>query len=86
MKLLAIAEIALLAREHLTKLEPQERRRLVQLVRLGRGRRRELTPNEREELSALVTKAEPRLFFGVAANKLSPVPIPKRFVRGRRGR
>jgi hypothetical protein len=86
LKLLAIAEIALLAREHVGKLEPHERRRLVHLVRLGRGRRRELTPQEREELSALVAKAEPRLFFGAAADRLSPVPIPKRFVRGRRGR
>jgi hypothetical protein len=86
MKLLAIAEIVLLAREHLAKLEPHERRRLVHLVRLGRGRRRHLTPKEREELHELVAKAEPRLFVGLAADKLSPVPIPKRFVRGTRGR
>jgi hypothetical protein len=86
LKLLAIAEIALLAREHVGKLEPDERRRLVQLVRLGRGRRRALTPEEREELRALVAKTEPRLFIGVAADKLSPVPIPGRLVRGRRRR
>lgn len=86
LKLLAIAEVALLAREHLGKLEPHERRRLLHLVRLGRGRRRELTLEERDELSALLAKAEPRLFIGTAAGKLSPIPIPTRLVRGRRGR
>jgi hypothetical protein len=77
LKLLAIAEIALLAREHVTKLDRGERRRLIELVRIGRGRRRNLTPHEREELSALVAKAEPRLFIGAAADKLSPVKIPE---------
>ena len=38
LKVLAIGEIALLARSHLQKLEPDERRRLVQLLRAGRGR------------------------------------------------
>jgi hypothetical protein len=81
LKLLAIAEIALLARDHLIKLDPGERRRLVALVRLGRGRRRNLTPRERDELSALVAKAEPGLFMGAAADKLSPVPIPNSLKR-----
>jgi hypothetical protein len=76
LKLLAIAEIALLAREHIVKLDRRERRRLIELVRIGRGRRRNLSPREREELSTLVAKAEPRLFIGAAADKLSPVPIP----------
>lgn len=83
MKLLVLAEVVLLARDHLVKLEPEERRRLVELVRLGRGRRRNLTLREREELSALVAKAEPRLFLGVVAEKFSPLPLPRRVVRGR---
>ena len=81
-RLLAIAEIALLARDHLGRLEPAERRRLVELVRTGRGRGRNLAPAEREELAALVARVEPRLFAGMAADKLSPVPLPKRLIDG----
>jgi len=84
MKLIAIGEVALLARSHAMKLSGDERRRLIALVRKGRGRRRKLSPEEREELSKLVAKAEPRLFAGVVADKLSPVPLPRRLVRGRR--
>jgi hypothetical protein len=86
MKLIAIGEIALLARSHAMKLDPDERRRLVALVRKGRGRRSRLSAEEREELSKLVAKAEPRLFAGLVADKLSPVPLPRRLVRGRRPR
>jgi hypothetical protein len=82
LKLLAIGEIALLARTHVTKLSPEERRRLVELVRKGRGRRARLTAEERDELARLVATAEPRLFAGQVADKLSPVPLPKRLVRG----
>ena len=83
-KLLAIAEIALLARDHLGRLEPAERRRLLHLVRTGRGRSRNLSPEEREELAGLVAKVEPRLFAGMAADKISPVPLPRRLIEGRR--
>ncbi len=81
-RLLAIAEIALLARDHLGRLEPAERRRLVELVRIGRGRARNLQPAEREELARLVAKVEPRRFAGMAADKISPVPLPRRLVEG----
>jgi hypothetical protein len=84
MKLLAIGEVALLARSHAMKLDAGERRRLVALVRKGRGRRTRLTKDERAELSRLVAKAEPRLFAGLVADKLSPVPLPRRLVRGKR--
>jgi hypothetical protein len=76
-KLLAVAEIAMLARDHVSRLDGVERRRLIQLVRLGRGRRRNLTPEERDELAELIAKIEPRLFVGRAADKLSPVPLPE---------
>lgn len=85
-RLLAIAEIALIAHDHVTRLEPQERRRLVRLVRIGRGRSRRLSETEREELRRLVAKAEPRLFAGEVAEKLSPVKLPQRIVRGRQRR
>ena len=81
-RLLAIAEIALLARRHVVKLTPPERRRLVELVRAGRGRARNLSPAEREELAALVAKVEPRRFAGLVADKLSPVPLPRRLIEG----
>ena len=86
LKLLSVAEIAMLAREHATKLTPEERRRLVELVRIGRGRSRNLSEADREELAALVAKAEPRLFAGMAADKLSPVPLPRRLREGPRKR
>lgn len=66
----------MLAREHLSRLDRAERRRLFELVRIGRGRRRNLTARERDELSRLVAKAEPRLFVAAAADKLSPVAVP----------
>lgn len=86
LKLLAIGEIALLAREHVSLLDPRERRRLLELVRKGKGRTRGLSPQEREELAALVAQAEPRRFAGLVADKLSPVPLPGRIVGGRRRR
>jgi hypothetical protein len=82
-RLLAIGEIALLARDHVSKLDPTERRRLLTLVRKGKGRTRDLSVEERDELQRLVAKAEPRLFVGTAADKLSPVPLPRRFREGR---
>jgi hypothetical protein len=82
LKLLAIGEIVLLARTHLTKLDAAERRRFVELLRKGRGRPSRLTEAERDQLQKLVAKAEPRLFAGAVVDKLSPVPLPKRIVRG----
>jgi hypothetical protein len=86
LKLLAVGEIALLARSHIAKLDPAERRRFIDLLRKGHGRPSNLSQAEREELSKLVAKAEPRLFAGLAADKLSPVPLPRRVVRGPRKR
>jgi hypothetical protein len=81
-RLLAIGEIVMLARDHLQKLEPRERRRFLELMRRGRGRSRNLSLAERAELAALIGKANPRLFVGLAAEKISPVKLPRRVVRG----
>jgi hypothetical protein len=81
-KLLSAAELALLARDHVARLSPGERRRLVVLVRVGRGRRSRLTSAERDELADLVAKLQPRLLMGEAINRLSPVPLPRRLVFG----
>ena len=85
-KLLAAAELAILARNHVLFLDRGERRRLLELIRIGRGRRRNLSEPERDELSDLVAKLEPRLLAGHAVDKLSPVPIPRRLVYGSRKR
>lgn len=84
LRLLALGEIVLLARDHVEKLSPPERRRLVVLLRAGHGRPSNLSRRERDELEALVAKAEPRAFAGAAVEKLSPVPLPRRVTRGPR--
>jgi hypothetical protein len=82
-RLLAHAEIALLARDHVVRLSPAERRRLVSLVRVGRVRRRRLTRREREELEGLLAKLAPRELVGDAVDRMSPVPLPRRLLYGR---
>jgi hypothetical protein len=82
--LLSAAEVAMLAHDHYQRLTPGERRRLVHLVRTGRGRTDRLTAREREELERLLDKLQPRRLLGDAAGKLSPVPLPQRLLYGRR--
>jgi hypothetical protein len=86
LKLLLAAELALLAREHVVRLTPQERRRVLDLVRRGRRRPSGLSPAEREELGGLLAKMEPRAFAGQAVERLSPFPLPGWLLYGRRGR
>ena len=83
-KLVAAAQILILAREHWHRLEPDERRRVMALVRQAHGRRRNLSRRDREELARLIAKADPRLFAGLVAERFSPVPLPARLVRGKR--
>jgi hypothetical protein len=85
-KLLALADVVVLARQHLTRLDPAERRRFLELVRAGRGRRRNLSPQQRAELASLIAKARAREFLGEVADRFSPIPLPKRVVRGRSSR
>ena len=79
LRVIAIAELALVARKHLQHLTPVQRRRLAELVRKGRG----LTPAERDELRGLVAKLDARAFAGSAVDRLSPVPLPRRFTGAR---
>ena len=83
--LLSAAEIAKLMRRHVSKLRPEERRRLLALVAKARRGTGSLSGSERRELSALVAKLDPRVFVGSVANHFSPVPMPKRLLYGRRG-
>jgi hypothetical protein len=81
-KILAIAQVALLARRHLGALAPDERRRLGELVR----RSHHLDGGERRELLDLAMKLEPRAFAAQAADYVSPFPLPTRLLGGRRRR
>ena len=83
-RLLAAAQVLMLARRHWLRLEPDERRRVITLVRRGRGVGHNLSVAERTELARLIGKADPRLFAGLVAQRFSPVPLPRRVVRGRK--
>ena len=77
LKLIAAAEVAIVARRHVQRLTPKERRRLLELI----VRPHRLTASERRELRRLVDKLQPRAFAGTVAERLSPVPLPKRLTR-----
>jgi hypothetical protein len=81
-RMLILAELIVLLREHMSKLQPHERRRLLELIRRGRGRPSSLSARERRELADLIAKAEPRAFVNLAAQKVTGVPVPG----GKRGR
>ena len=83
--LLSAAEVAKLAKDHLARLRPAERRRLLALIAKARGGAAALSEHERAELGSLVAKLEPRAFVGSAADHFSPVPVPKRLLYGPRG-
>ncbi len=78
-RLLLIAELAVIARRHMLALTPRQRRRLLELMRRGKG----MTPRQRDELRDLVAKLEPRAFAGSAADRLSPLPLPRRLTKAK---
>lgn len=86
MRIIAAAEVAMLAKDHLTRLDHTQRNRLLALVRKARGRPSALSEDEREELASLVALLEPRRLLADAADKVSPVPLPERLLHGRDGR
>jgi hypothetical protein len=71
-RLMLLAEVAMLAKTHLDRLTPSERRRLLILVRDARGLPRNLSERERRELGKLVAKVEPKAFASAAVQKFSP--------------
>ncbi len=78
-RVLAIAQVALLVRHHAALLERDERNRLAALVAKSKGRpRRNLTANERGELLRLAQKLEPGAFahgvWGAARGRLRNGP------------
>src|SRR5579875_1081238 len=72
-KLVLLAEFAMLAKVHLDRLTPAERRRLVLLVKQARGLPRNLSEREQRELRKLVAKVEPRAFAMEAVKRYSPL-------------
>jgi hypothetical protein len=84
LRLLAIADIYRLARNHANKLTQEERQRVFDLLKKTKGQTGNLTKAEQDELKALVLKAEPRLLVGESANMISPIPIPKRIRQGKK--
>ncbi len=78
LKLLAVAQIVLLARRHLQRLDAGDRHRLSELVRRGRRMDR----SERDEMRRLLGKLEPRALAAATADSFSPVPLP-RWLAGR---
>lgn len=74
-RLLAIGQTILLARRHFQRLDANDRRRLRELVRRGRG----MTPAERDELRRILAKLDSRAFAFATANAFSPVRLPRRF-------
>jgi hypothetical protein len=69
-RLIILGELLLLANEHVHKLDPQERHRVVELVRRGHGRPRNLNDRDRRELAQLLDKAEPREFVKTAGKRM----------------
>lgn len=79
LKVLAVAQIALLIKRHLSMLEGDERRRLASLVAKSKARpTKNLTANEREEMLRLVRKLEPGQFGRDAVGHAMRAPWRRR--------
>lgn len=65
--LLTLAEVAVLLKEHLDRLSPKERQRLVEIVKDSKGRPKNVSDREREEIKRMIEKIGPaELARGVA--------------------
>ena len=70
---LAIAEIALVVKQHLERLDPGEGTELRKLITKSKGRPGNLTQKERSRVYELVRKLEPAAFARNAAVKAVPL-------------
>jgi hypothetical protein len=75
-RLIMAAEVLAIGKHHLDALTPAERSRMLRLLAQAKGRPKNLSTAEQEELTAIVRKLEPRLFLAEAGDKLSPVGVP----------
>ncbi len=76
LQVIVASQVLLLARDHLERLTPRERHRVVVLIRDCKGRVGNLSAGERAELYSLIQKVEPRMFAETAMRTLSPLPLP----------
>ncbi len=66
--LLTLAEVAVLVKEHIDRLDARERQRLLEIVRTSGGRPANVSERERAEIKAMVEKIGPaELAKGVAS-------------------
>jgi hypothetical protein len=72
-RLVILADVAILAKTHLDRLTPAERRRLLMLVKDAKGRPRNLSQHQRSELEGLIAKIEPKDFASQAVERLTPL-------------
>jgi len=70
--LVAAVQVALLTRSHWRRLEPEERRRLIELARKSKGRPSNLTARERPEAAELLDKIDYAEYGGNVALTLLP--------------
>ncbi len=75
--LLVAGRVALMLREHYAILTPHQRRRLRQLVGKSRGRPRNLSKAEREELRRIVSRLDLRRLTHNVTAMASPLPWPR---------
>ena len=68
LKLMALAQIGILAHQHYKRLNGTERKRLLEIMRHPR----DMSANDRSELKGLVAKMEPGAFAGSAARHATP--------------
>ena len=68
LKLMALAQIGILAHQHYKRLNATERKRLLEIMRHPRG----MSAGDRSELKGLVAKMEPGAFAGTAARHATP--------------
>jgi len=77
-RLVIITELAILAKAHLDRLTPNERRRLLILLRDARCWPKNLGGRDRREFDDLIGKLEPHLFARAAAERFSPTGSSRR--------
>jgi hypothetical protein len=83
---IAAIEVAWLANRHWRRLEPDERRRLRELIRKSRGRPSKLSASEREEAQELLRKLDYAELGGSIATTLLPFRPVGRLVEFALGR
>jgi hypothetical protein len=86
---IAALEVAWMANRHWRLLEPEERRRLIELAKKSKGRPSKLSPGERREADQLLDKLEYAQLGGSVARTVLPFrPLARlvEFALGRVGR